>query len=132
MKYENPYLEAMRYIDNAREILKNAGREGKFYIDEKYVHTAFGAAYIGVLKALDFLFEIKGLPKAKGRKTIEYYQYQLSKFDKKLLSRLNEAYTLLHLDGYYSGIKNVKAIEGAFEVAVSIIDYLKPYSKKEE
>jgi len=42
---ENPYKEAMRYIDNARLQLKHAGKEDKFYIDEKYVNQASGIAY---------------------------------------------------------------------------------------
>lgn len=44
------------------ETLKLAGRDGKFYVDEKYIHSACGTAYIGMLKCLDFLFEIKGIP----------------------------------------------------------------------
>lgn len=40
MKHENPYKEAMRYIENAEASLNLAGIEGKFYIDEKYVKTA--------------------------------------------------------------------------------------------
>ena len=40
MKHDNQYLESMRDIDNAKDSLKLAGKDGKFYIDEKYVHTA--------------------------------------------------------------------------------------------
>lgn len=58
MKYENPYKEAMRYVENANETLKLAGKDGKFYIDQKYVRTACGTAYSGILVALDFLFDI--------------------------------------------------------------------------
>jgi hypothetical protein len=67
MKFENPYKEAIHYFDNAKETLKKAGREDKFYVDEKYVHAACGIAYIGMLKALDFLFNIKQIPKSRGR-----------------------------------------------------------------
>ncbi len=124
----NPYKEAMRYIENAQETLKKAGVDDRFYIDEKYVHTACGTAYIGMLKALDFLFNYKGVPKRKGRKSIEYYQDILSNLDKKLLKNLNSAYRLLHLDGYYGGETSIKAIESGFDSAISIIDVLKPYS----
>jgi hypothetical protein len=129
VKYEDPYLEAMRYVDNANATLKLAGKDGKFYIDEKYVHTACGTAYIGVLKALDFLFDIKKVPKKRGRKAIEYYRTVLTEIDKKLLLNLNSAYNVLHLQGYYEGEKGVKVIEAGFEYAISIIDALKPYSK---
>jgi hypothetical protein len=128
MKSENPYKEAMRYIDNARETLKNAGREEKFYIDDKYVKSACGIAYLGALKALDFLFDIKGVQKRKGKKSIEYYKEALSKIDKKLLNHLNNGFRLLHIEGYYEGVTNIKAIEGGFDDAISIIAALKPYS----
>ncbi len=128
MKSDDPYKEAMRYIDNANDSLKLAGLDGKFYVDEKYVKTACGTAYSGILKALDFLFEIKGVPKKRGRKSIDYYQRELAKLDKKLLNNLNEAYTVLHLDGYYGGIKSMKVVEAGLECALSIILSLKPYS----
>ena len=129
MESRNPYKDALRYIDNARATLKLAGIEDKFYIDKKYVQTACGTAYLGMLKALDFLFDIKKVPKKRGRKAIEYYQENLNKIDKKLLNHLNSAYYLLHLDGYYTGITDVKAIESGFEKAIAIISALKPYSK---
>jgi hypothetical protein len=34
----------------------------------------------------------------------------------------------LHLDGYYAGITNVKAIELGFTDALAVINALKPYS----
>jgi hypothetical protein len=129
MKYEDPYKESMRYIENAKDSLEHAGKENKFYIDEKYVKTACGTAYSGVLKALDFLFDIKNMPKRRGRKSIDYYQNNLSKLDKKLLKHLNNAYLVLHLEGYYEGQTYIKSIEAGFENALSIIAALKPYSK---
>ncbi|MBM2813432.1 MAG: hypothetical protein HW421_194 [Ignavibacteria bacterium] len=128
MKYENPYQEAMRYIENAEETLKKAGKDGKFYIDEKYVKSACGIAYLGILKALDFLFDIKQIPKKRGKKSIEYYQGNLSNLDKKLLNYLNSAYNVLHLEGYYRGENNVKVIEAGFDNALGVISALKPYS----
>lgn len=129
MKHENPYGESMRYVDNASATLQLAGKDGKFYEDEKYVKSACGIAYLGILKALDFLFEIKGVPKKRGRKSIEYYQSNLSGMDKKLLNNLNDAYHILHLEGYYGGIRGIKVIEDGFDYAISIIEALKPYSK---
>ncbi|MCX6155764.1 MAG: DUF5618 family protein [Candidatus Kapabacteria bacterium] len=128
MKHENPYQEAMRYVENASATLKLAGKDGKFYIDPKYVKTACGTAYSGILLALDFLFNIKNVPKRRGRKAIDYYQSNLSKIDKKLLKELNSAYNILHLNGYYEGETNIKSIEAGFDDAVSIIEALKPYS----
>ena len=129
MKTVNPYNEAMRYVDNAKNTLKLAGKEDKFYTDVKYVQTACGTAYLGMLKALDFLFDIKNVPKRRGRKSIEYYQSVLAGIDKKLLDNLNDAYHLLHLDGYYGGIKNIKVIDAGFEIVIAVVNALKPYSK---
>ncbi len=123
-----PYYEAMRYIDNANEALKLAGKDGKFYVDGKYVKSASGIAYSGVLKALDFLFDFKNIPKKRGRKSIEFYKVNLSKIDKRLLKELNAVYGLLHLGGYYEGQLKIGAIEEGFDSAIAIIDALKPYS----
>ncbi|MBM2817365.1 MAG: hypothetical protein HW421_4127 [Ignavibacteria bacterium] len=128
MKHENPYKEAMRYIENAEDILKSSGKDGKYYIDDKYVKIACSTAYSGILVALDGLFNIKKVPKRRGRKSIDYYQSNLAKIDKKLLTGLNNAYTVLHLDGYYGGITSIKTVESGFDDAVSIIESLKPYS----
>jgi len=68
MKYDDPYKEAMRYIENAKDHLKLAKKDGKFYIDEKYVRTACGTAYSGILIALNYLFEIKKIQKKRGKK----------------------------------------------------------------
>lgn len=129
MKHENPYKEAMRYIENAKEDLKLAEKEGKFYKDVKYVKTACGTAYSGALFALDYLFEIKRIPQRRRRKSIEYYQQGLSQIDLKLLKNLNSAYHYLHLDGYYDGVSDIKAIEAGFDSALTIIAALKPFSK---
>jgi hypothetical protein len=129
MKHKDFYKETMRYIENARLQLAQAGKDGKFYNDEKYVHTACGTAYIGMLKALDILFDIKNIPKKRGRKSIEFYQNVLSGMDKTLLKHLNSAYRVLHLEGYYEGETKIQTIESGFDSAISIILALKPYSK---
>ena len=129
MKYDDPYKEAMRYIDNAKDQLKLARKEDEYYIDEKYVKTACGTAYSGALKALDFLFDIRKIPNQRRRKSIEYYRTVLGKMDNKLLKHLNTAYNLLHLDGYYDGVTDIKSIDSGFEKAIAIINVLKPYSK---
>jgi hypothetical protein len=132
MKNEDPYSEAMRYIENANDSLKLAGGDGRYYDDKKYIKIACGTAYSAILVALDGLFDIKQVPRRRGRKAIEYYQENLAKIDKKLLSALNNAYTVLHLDGYYGGITSKKLIEEGFDEALFIINSLKPYSKNGE
>ena len=121
------YSEAVRYMDNAKEYLKNARKEGRYYNDVKYVKTACGTAYSGLLVALDGYLMLKGVkkPTKKQRKSIEFYQENLGKLDKKMLNHLNSAYQILHLDGYYDGINNVNVIKEGFDEANRIIEKIK-------
>ena len=120
------YGEALRYMDNAKETLKKAGKQDRFYIDKKYVKTACGTAYNAVLLALDAYLLLKGFEKTKGRKHIEYYQEAVAKTDKKLLNYVNEAYNSLHLYGYYDGSKDSRIILEGFNLAYVIIERIKP------
>jgi len=121
------YCEAMRYMDNAKEYLKNAQKDGSFYNDKKYVKTACGTAYSGLLVAMDGFLQIKDIkPKRKERKSIEFYQSHITGIDKKMLNTLNSAYEILHLWGYYDGITSVKVVKEGFEYAYTLIDKIKP------
>ena len=124
---ERYYSEAIRYMDNAKECLKKAKKEDEYYHDSKYVKMACGTAYSGVLVALDGFLKLKGLNKTgKQRKSIEYYQSNITKIDKKMLDYLNSAYKILHLSGYYDGVEDVRVITAGFDNAYSIIDKIKP------
>ena len=122
------YSEAIRYMDNAKENLKKAGKEYNYYIDSKYVKAACGIAYSGVLIALDGYFILKQVHAIKKdrRKSKEYYEMGLTNLDKKMLSAFAGAYEVLHLNGYYDGLTNVKVINTGFEVAYEIIEKIKP------
>jgi len=122
------HAEAVRYMNNAKETLQKAKKDGNHYTDKKYVHTACGTAYNGVLLALDAWFVLKGIPKPnkKQRKSIEYYMSNVAQIDKKLAASLHAAYNVLHLDGYYDGVTNVKVIAAGFEDAYEIIEKIKP------
>lgn len=48
--------EALRYLANAKEILKSALMEDSTYVDIKRVREAFGTAYLAILKTLDTYF----------------------------------------------------------------------------
>ena len=86
-------VEAHRYLENAKEILREkAQKEDKYYKDAKYVKMAGNTAYNGLLVALDGLFGIK----KKGRKSVDWYQEELGKIDRKILNAFNSAYEVLH------------------------------------
>lgn len=120
------HAEAMRYMENAEETLKKARKEGKYYQDEKYVKTASGIAYNGVLKALVGFLILNGIDKKKGRKSIGWYQENIAKNDRKLNAELKNAYDTLHLSGYYDGNTLVPVIQSGFEVAYDIIKRIEP------
>jgi hypothetical protein len=120
------YKEAIRYMENAIEALKKAGKEDDFYQDDKYVKTACGIAYNAVLKALDGYFITKEVKVPKRRKSIEFYRDNIARIDRKLMAHLNNAYTVLHLDGYYDGNVIVDTINSGFKSAYLIIEKIKP------
>jgi uncharacterized protein (UPF0332 family) len=125
---EKEYTEATRYMDNAKKTLSKARKDERHYIDRKYVRTACGTAYNGILIALDAWLINKGVPKPskKQRKSIDFYTFNVALLDKKLLSDLNSAYNVLHLNGYYDGETNIKIITEGFDLANRIIERIKP------
>jgi hypothetical protein len=126
---EKYYGEATRYMDNAREYLKNARKDGNIYRDPKYVRTACGTAYSGLLIALDGFCILKGIHTSdskKVRKSIEYYQKNIARQDKKMLDNLNVAYKILHLYGYYDGLEIVSVVKEGFNSANAIIEKINP------
>jgi len=121
------YNEAIRYMDNAKDVLKKAGKEDDYYLDDKYVKMATGTAYSAVLKALDGYFIVKDVkPVKKGsRANKQYYEKNLTVLDKKILKYYETAYRLLHLEGYYEGETYVPTIQSGMNVAYQIIEKIK-------
>jgi hypothetical protein len=123
------YAEAVRYMDNAKETLQKAQKQDNgHYKDKKYVRTACGTAYNGVLVALDAWFVMKGVINSKknNRKSIDFYKYNISQHDKKMAKHFDARYSTLHLSGYYDGCLDVKVIQAGFERANEIINKIKP------
>jgi len=125
---ETYYSEATRYMENAKACLSKAKKEDNYYKDQKYVKMACGTAYSGLLVALDCILMLKGIhkPTGKERKSIEYYQSNITKIDKKILDALNSAYEILHLWGYYDGITKASVVKDGFDEAYKIIEKIKP------
>jgi uncharacterized protein YqgV (UPF0045/DUF77 family) len=121
------YAEAMRYIANAKDYLQKAGMDGSIYTDKKYVRTACGTAFNGVLEALDVLAELKEIafPKGNKRKSIDFYRDVLS-YNEKLQTYLDIVYKNLHLSGYYDGNLDSAVIKSGFKYAKELIGLIKP------
>jgi uncharacterized protein (UPF0332 family) len=126
---QKSYAEAIRYMNNAKETLQKAKKEDNYYTDRKYVRTACGTAYNGVLHALDTYLMLKDveIPK-KRRRSIEFYTQHIAKIDGKMLKYLDNVYDILHLSGYYDGATDARVISAGFANAYEIIDKIKPLS----
>lgn len=112
--------EARRYLNNAKEILsEKARKEDDYYQDRKYVKLAGHAAYCGVLVALDSMLEFK-----KGRKSVEWYQENLRKIDRKALDRFNSLYDILHLSIAYDGVQNAGVSQVGLKEAEELINWV--------
>jgi len=100
--------EPLRYIYNAKEILGRSPIEDDVYTDEKYVKSACGVAYLGVLKAIDEYLLKKGLARNELPKKVEEYEKALKKYggvhNGKLLRQFSYLYDELHIAGYYRGL----------------------------
>ena len=125
MKEKTVYLEAMRYIANAKETLEKAGIQDGMYKDVKYVQTASGTAYNGVLIAIDEYLKRKEGLKFKKPKSIEDYMLRLRKQNKSLVRLLNDVYDDLHLAGYYHGTRSISTIKTGISKAKQIIEHIK-------
>lgn len=127
---QNRYREAVRYINNASEILRTkANKKDKYYQDDKYVRMACATAYNGVLLAADTYLEMKGksIEKKKGsRVKVEDYRTRLAKIDNKILKNFNTAYEILHIVGYYEGETKSDIIRSGIDSAIDVINQIKP------
>ncbi len=113
--------EAHRYLDNAKEILRDkAQKEDSRYHDKKYVRMAGHTAYLAILVALDGLFGAK----KKGRKKVEWYQEQLTKIDKKMLNSFLNSYEILHLGMGYDGDLSADIANIGLKEAEKIISWV--------
>lgn len=124
LKGLNPVLiEAMRYIDNAQEILRTkAKRVGDVYEDKKYVKMAGHTAYTGILFALDNC-GIMPQTKKNQRLDVKDYQSVLAKQNKTMLNYFNECYEQLHLVAGYDGYGNKKYLTLSLQSANKLIDW---------
>lgn len=100
--------EGLRYLNNAKEILKSAPVEDDIYTDVKPVQEACGVAYLAVLKAIDAYLLKRGVDEKKLPKSVDGYREMLRKYvairDGKLLKSFEALYKSLHIAGYYRGL----------------------------
>jgi hypothetical protein len=115
-----------RYLSNAKEILNKSPIEDNIYTDSKYVKSACGLAYLGVLKAIDEYLLKRGLTKKELPKKVEEYEKALKKYlsvhDGRLLRDFDALYDQLHIAGYYRGLlHNVNTVKETLKMAEEFI-----------
>ena len=100
--------EALRYLNNAKEILKDISVENGTYTDIKKVREAFGTAYLAVLESINEVLLKKGVTKRDLPKSVDAYRTALQKYvavhDGKLLREFEMLYDVLHIAGYYRAL----------------------------
>ncbi len=100
--------EALRYLENAKEMLKTIPVEDNTYTDVKPVQEACGTAYLAVLKAIDQYLIKKGVEEKELPQSVDGYREMMRKYlmihNGKLLKEFEKLYKLLHIAGYYRGL----------------------------
>jgi hypothetical protein len=125
-KSTNGKHEALRYLKNAREVIRQSPIEAGIYTDMKYVREACGTAYLAILIAIDeFLLE-KGLTKKELPKSVEAYRDALNKkvtmHNGKTARQFESLYDSLHIAGYYRGLlSDVNVLKDIFKSAKNFI-----------
>ena len=118
----DPVSEARRYVENARETLKNHAKldpETNSYTDRKYVKAAGHYLWNGVLIILNTVFHVN---EKKGRVNIDDYRMAVGPRDRKLLASVNNAYDILHLHMGYDGVLDKTVCNEGIRLANEIID----------
>lgn len=119
--------ESLRYLNNAKEILKKIPVEDNTYTDIKHVREAFGIAYLAVLEAINEYLMGKGFTKKELPKSVDEYRRALQKYltvhDGKLLREFEKLYDMLHIAGYYRGLLyDVTVVKDALRATRSFIE----------
>ena len=135
MEKQNPIEEAQRYVDNAKQTLKENGEldmASRLYGDPKYVRSAGHFLWSGVLIALDAVFQVKTAQRQ--HPDIKDYKEAVRKRDRKLLDLVNQGYETTHILMGYDGNQRKEICDDGIRYANDIIAYcakIMPKQKKD-
>ncbi|MBQ3656580.1 MAG: DUF5618 family protein [Bacteroidales bacterium] len=122
MECDNTIDEAKRYLDNAKEILRDkAVKQDGYYTDSKYIRMAGNTMWNGCLLILADIFHLK--PKKGRRLDINDFKEAVSKRSKKLLNDVVEGYNIMHLYMGYDGTKDVPVVQSGVQKMENIIEW---------
>jgi len=119
--------EALRYLNNAKEMLKSAPVEDGTYTDIKPVREACGTAYLAVLMAIDEYLINVGVEQDKLPTSVDGYRKALQKYlsvhDGRLLRNFEALYNELHIAGHYRGLlRQVNVVKEVLKFARTFIE----------
>ncbi len=119
--------EALRYLQNAKEILSKSRIEDNIYEDIKYVREACSTAYLAMLIAIDEYLIKHGVNEKQLPKSVEGYRDMLKKYisvhNGKIYKSFEALYRELHIAGYYRGLLiDANVIKEVFKNAKSFIE----------
>jgi hypothetical protein len=119
--------EALKYLNNAKEILKAIPVEDNTYMDLKQVREAFGIAYLALLEVINEYLLERGVTKKDLPKSVDEYRKALKKYlavhDGKLLREFEKLYDMLHIAGYYRGLLyDVNVVRDALKATKTFIE----------
>ncbi len=122
--------EALRYLQNAKVILRSVPVEDDIYTDVKPVRKACGTAYLAVLKAIDEHLLEKGWSKKDLPKSVEGYRQELRRRlaarNGRLMRKFENLYDLLHIAGYYRRLLyDAAVVKDALKAARAFIEKVK-------
>ena len=122
--------EALRYLENAKAILKTAHIEDNTYTDGKPVQEACRTAYLAVLKAIDEYLLKKGVEEKELPQSVDGYREMLRRYlmihNGRLLKEFDKLYKLLDIAGYYRGLlEDVTVVKDALKAAKIFIEKIK-------
>jgi len=122
--------EALRYLENAKAILKSIPVEDNTHTDVKPVQEACGTAYLAILKAIDEYLLRKGFDEKELPESVYGYREALRKHlmvhNGKLLKEFEKLYKLLHIAGYYRGLlEDVIVVKDALKAAKIFVEKIK-------
>ena len=119
--------EALRYLNNARDILRQVPAEREVYVDLKRVREAMGTAYLAVLEGINEGLLRRGVGRKELPRSVDAHRLALQRHmgahNGKLLREFESLYDLLHLSGYYRArIYHRKVVREALNAAQTFIE----------
>ena len=125
MELRTHYNRTLRHIDNAEAELKKAGKDGSYYTNKKYVKSAGGIAYTGVLEATKQYIALKDVAINDGADEREI-KSALSKLNPNAVEPFNHFYSYLYFSVHLYGNSNVRNLTEVMKAAREFIALLKP------